>query len=429
MSAGALAQAIQAEAKNFTFIVGSAEYKCCRFQACMISERIYRMVTSDQSVDSFEIEASDSQNTFNEIMKLMNGEEIEVNSTNAPILAAWARELENNELLQVAGSFNVFSSSNMGEIIQLKKQLKQDISGEIAHIASHFDDFDVGFFASLSVDDVEAVLRSDSLKLASEDDLFDLVESLVVSNKACLSLFRFVHFQNLTEENLAKYLDRVYPDLLNGPLWESLTQALLTAAKPAKPVEQPTPPEPMQHRDTSRSPQDGVFNGLINYLRGVCGGNPHDRGIMEVTASSSGRFGVQVQQIMDYGWSGWWHTHNIPDQFVCFDFKECLVNITGYTIMADGGDNHLQSWVIEVSSDGQSWAVIDSQSPQSTEALNHNFGCQVFVCASPTQDFVRYVRLRQTGLNSQDLHFLMLGQIEFFGTLREEVSPFFEASS
>ena len=35
MSAGALVQAIQVEAKNFVFIVDSVEDKCCRLQACM----------------------------------------------------------------------------------------------------------------------------------------------------------------------------------------------------------------------------------------------------------------------------------------------------------------------------------------------------------------------------------------------------------
>ena len=46
------------------------------------------------------------------------------------------------------------------------------------------------------------------------------------------------------------------------------------------------------------SSANGAFNGIVEHLRGECGGNPHLKGVISITASSNGR--NQCPQVVDY---------------------------------------------------------------------------------------------------------------------------------
>ena len=161
---------------------------------------------------------------------------------------------------------------------------------------------------------------------------------------------------------------------------------------------------------------DGFFEWdsdewIITLMSEKCGGNPHLQGLIEITASSDPN--NNVYKLVDYGWDSHWSSNNEPDSFVKFDFKEQRVCVHGYSLKSDGKIwNLLLSWVLEASEDGETWDIIDVR--------NSGEDCGFWVpntmeCNQPSDKYYRYVRLRQTGKNSNGSDYLCLSEIELFG--------------
>ena len=155
---------------------------------------------------------------------------------------------------------------------------------------------------------------------------------------------------------------------------------------------------------------------MICHLREECGGNVHEKGIVEITASSNRK--NQCHQITNYGWNDWWETRDEANSWVRFDFKTRRVYLKSYSLKSDGGScQHLLRWSIEGSNDGNEWKEIDKRD---TQDLNGNYIVKNYECElnRTSEEFYRYLRLRQTGLNSYNNHYLKLSEIEFFGVLQ-----------
>ena len=167
-----------------------------------------------------------------------------------------------------------------------------------------------------------------------------------------------------------------------------------------------------RYRGVTFTSDKGAFNGIVQHLRDECGGNPHEKGVISITASSNSN---QCHQLVDYGWNNWWCTDNQPNSWVQFDFKSRRVCLSHYSLKSDGnGYNHLVSWALEVSDDGSTWEVVDERN---TQDLNGNYIVKTYECSKRSDRFVRFVRLRQTGKNSDNYDDLNLSEIEFFGNL------------
>ena len=89
------------------------------------------------------------------------------------------------------------------------------------------------------------------------------------------------------------------------------------------------------------------------------------------------------------------------------------MNLTGYSLKS-GYAYHLLKWVIEGSNDAEDWKVLDSRD---TGDLNGKWIVKTYSCSSSGSESYRYLRLRQTGRNSEGRDCLVLSAIEFFGKL------------
>jgi hypothetical protein len=78
--------------------------------------------------------------------------------------------------------------------------------------------------------------------------------------------------------------------------------------------------------------------------------------------------------------------------------------------------NHLLQWEVTGSIDKITWVVIDTQN---TQELNGNWITKIFSCPDNPSGprFYRYIRLTQTGKESSGNYYLLLGNIEFFGSM------------
>jgi hypothetical protein len=82
-------------------------------------------------------------------------------------------------------------------------------------------------------------------------------------------------------------------------------------------------------------------------------------------------------------------------------------------------------WEIEGSNDGKDWKTIDSRRMYQTERNgeetwpNGFYGCRDSKPEQASNDFFRFILLRQTGKNVKGSDSLELRSIEFFGRLKE----------
>jgi hypothetical protein len=139
------------------------------------------------------------------------------------------------------------------------------------------------------------------------------------------------------------------------------------------------------------------------------GGNVHEKGIVRIT-SKSVLDGYDLENLVNL--TDWcFFSKDEPGQWVCWDFGDMRVRPTRYTIEA----YKLATWVVEGSSDGDSWTVIDRQ----TDSQNFKAGRTRASFAVWKLVNCRFIRLTQTRRNHSASDQLILRFVDFFGTLYE----------
>jgi hypothetical protein len=165
-----------------------------------------------------------------------------------------------------------------------------------------------------------------------------------------------------------------------------------------------------------------LLDGIISYLTTRHCGNLHDRGILKVFANRvySGDATYAAKNVVDLKTDSYFHSVNDLNQSIGYDFKEMMRIIpTHYSVRSyhDGpNDHHLRSWVVEVSKDCEGWEVVDERTD--CQDLNDKFAVQCFAIQRPPQTENRYIRLRQTGVNWVNQHYVIICGFEVFGQLR-----------
>jgi hypothetical protein len=162
---------------------------------------------------------------------------------------------------------------------------------------------------------------------------------------------------------------------------------------------------------------DCPMDGIISYLTKKCGGNVSELNIVDITSEMSN---VQLKCVADLESLAFLSSGDSPNQWVCYQFKRHSVNCNGYSIHTppiDGidGIHHPRSWIIEGSSNGNNWMILDEE--QHNNELRESDVWRSFRIG--TQASVSQIRLRQTGLNHGGDHILALSGFEIFGTLFE----------
>ena len=310
---------------------------------------------------------------------------------------------------------------NVVDRMHSKKEFGIQCDQEVGFAAEHFYEVSADVVRTMSLDELEMVLCHGGLKLISEDALLALLLELASEDVAYSGMLRYVRFQFLSKESLDSFLERVFPDLLDGSIWDSICGCLrlLNGSEVGK----AGIPSERYHSAVKKkkepagiefTPDKGAFSGIISHLRSQCGGNVHEKGVVNITASGNGS--NSCHQITDYGWNGQWSSNSEPNSWVQFDFKAPTVCVKAYTIKSSQGDNHYcRQWVVEVSDDGQSWVAIDTES---NDDLRGSLTVKTFQCGSPRSGFSRFVRLRQTGKGGCGSDYLDISELELFGTLK-----------
>jgi hypothetical protein len=160
------------------------------------------------------------------------------------------------------------------------------------------------------------------------------------------------------------------------------------------------------------------LSGIISFLTHKHGGNVHDRGIIKLSSSSqtSSADAHPLKDIVDlYIPSRFW-TENLPNQWICFDFKTYRVIPTHYSVVPESGASNLRNWVLEGWNDNQSWVTLDTRN--NDDALRLKPSSATFKLGSDEIGEFRMIRIRQTGKTHGNDDYLCVAAFEIFGELK-----------
>jgi len=419
LSSRCLARAADLAPKDFTFVVGKREYACSRFQACFISSRVCGVLATDATVDRFCVSSCEDDGAFEHVMALANGGEVAATGPRVAQLKRLGLALGCDELcgavveLELEGE--ALGLGNAVSRLRTRTEFGMCADEEVAFLGAHFYELDFDAISSLSFDEVDAVLGHDSLVLESENALLDAVIGLDdgarASGGSCAfeGLLRHVRPQNLDAAHLDTYAERARG--LSSDVFDAIIAGLRAWLESCG--------RPLRRDGGGRLVsqvfafnEGDPFGGILAHLRSQCGGNVHATGIVDVTASSTGY--NKCEQVTDHGWNDHWCSNNTPGSWLMFDFKGRSVRPAAYSLKSNAGGHYLVKWALEGSNDGSAWTALDERE---TQEFKTSKGSKTFTCSGP--QFFRFVRLRQTGKNSNNNDQLILSALELFGALRE----------
>jgi hypothetical protein len=289
----------------------------------------------------------------------------------------------------------------------MKMEAGLPISAEVAFIAAHFYEFSKENIQKIALQPLEEILGSSELRLRFEDSLFELISSL---GRDYAPLLRYVHCEYLSCQGIERYVDAIGVEQIDGYVWSSISNLLRHSVGDPPPYSSRFIQRLLEFRFREGFP----FSGMISYLTSCCGGNIHEKEIVDVT--SSGDAWNHCYQVANFGWKDYWSTKNVPDSWICFDFKEQSVSLSDYTLKSHNErDTFFIDWVIEGSNDKSAWTTLDRRTTRDLVGSSI-----VKTYRSPTfpNPFFRFIRMRQTGKTSDNGDLFVLTSIEFFGWLQ-----------
>lgn len=433
------------EERNFEFIFGDS-YACRvhKLLAEFLSPKVARMRKQDNDLSELTLTTASSMECYIAfevlVSNICRGKAISVDKNNFENLVAIATELENTELISALVSTSdteYFDIQKALDLLTKKTLPNSSLKTLTDKIASQFCDISDQNLSNLDLETLDLLLSSPSLRIKDEDSLYDFLRTRFTSDLSFASLLKHVYFEYLSVDRVQDFVEFAEKNLLSqisADIWRKLSRRLIrvpvasdenTNGRHASVLEKAPDSEPAASGTrVFKYDEQKPLNGIIAHLTRQCGGNVHDKGVVEVTASSD--FVGQVpKNAADLEADTCFGSNNGLDTWLCYDFKDLKVTPTSYTIRSRFNghvDAHnLKSWVIEVSNDGSEWQIVDQRDDNNDlngRNIIHNFKISSEECRGP----YRYVRLRQTGPNHYPgpYYYVNISSFEIFGSLFSE---------
>jgi hypothetical protein len=443
LSSEGLTRSASITEKDFVFILNELEVPCTKSQAAFISPAVHSLLRQDRTVNSFRIDCQADRTIFEFFEQLMNGFSIEPNREQLDGVLEIASLLGNVELLSlVLEDDSPLSLSNVCGRIRNKSVLDRAVDKEIEFAASHFHELDRGDLKGLEISLLERIVSSASLQLTNEDSLFSFICTL---DRNRTILLRHVMVEYLSHESMETFVTDFQASDLDPLIWSAICRRLILPVSPKcdqksrflqtrrGPKHSPEEPAPSIGEEagwvTFPMTEKGSLDGIISYLTKKHRGNVHERGVVAITSKSIFRDRPRylVQNLADLKPESFFLSNTgVPDQWVCWDFKERRVRLTHYAIKA----SLLLSCLLEGSMDGENWTEIDRQCEICQRGLptldwigrDMPVYCNDFVtlcCEVSAPMEARFIRLTQNDKNTGGGDYMVVMAVEFFGKITE----------
>ncbi|KAK8875481.1 hypothetical protein M9Y10_005647 [Tritrichomonas musculus] len=415
---------------NFTICFEDSKYQINSLLADFISPKISRIHQAEPFCSSITIPIKDPNHFFNNIVFSLRGNSLSVNDQSIFFYLYVFNFLENEDVVLSLEELKPtkLTKENIISIIEHKIQANFSIKNELSFLASNFFDIPYEQLSMLSSDILSKVFQNENFIAETEDVVLHFVNKIVDEKGDDYKiLYNFILYENLSNEKIIDFLNNFDSCDLSGQIWYSLCQRMSKSINS----------NIVSHRYHQNNQNDKnqrtlkpelteikfryyegfVFNGILSYLTRQTNRNIQDAGL--ITASSSSIIGDRQQfhpkMVLNMSKSSYFMSKDVKDSWIMFDFKNMEIQISHYVIRTYGDtfNSHLKSWILEVSSDGHEWTVVDRR--VTDYSLKEDWGTSAFKCSIKKRS--RYVRLTQTGPNHRDTNCLLLCSIDFYGKL------------
>jgi hypothetical protein len=341
---------------------------------------------------------------------------------------------------------------NVVDRLRFRSANQCDISAELKFVASHFYAFlpRPQTLTALPFSLLYGIIGHGSLRLETEDSLLDFINEAIETGGEMFGLLEFVRLEYCSMDAKKDFFDLLWENFckINASLWATLRARIVLSHRTWTQF----PPSMKkgnvhlvfeeEEEQLDVDVEIDVPEGIIAHLARECGGNVHDRHVVDATSGSFEKEPIGVnphsgaydnhpdyaaKNAADLETDSWFlsayrheeevvsHTRN---NWVCYDFKERMVVPTHYTIRSHDGVpdySHLKSWVVETSADGESWREVARE--ENSEQLNSSRFTGTFAVAGGGES--RFIRLVNIGKNHYGDDQLRISAWEIFGALLE----------
>lgn len=423
---------------DFTFIINGQEFKTSRLVSDLLSPSICRIHINDPTFDRFHIDTK-QRGDFSLILQLLTFSELSIPSNETDFIIEVIEKL-GNDSLQISGLYdkeeltidNVFTKIKKHE--KFRQIFHKQIEKEIDFISMHFyemNETQKEEMKKLNENTLFEIISNKNLKINDEDQLLHFVNELYQNDTKFKFLYENVIFLNATSNAIKEFLSIFDYGDINHEIWSSISDRLESKVESNKETKTERYKRKMKNESSKKEQQKSIttfvhqkgheFSGIIASLTKIGGGNPHDKGLIEVTTNYyNSNSSYHPKNLLDFNNDNEFITYDSNrDAWVCFDFKNREIEISNYTIKSstirDSNVGQIKNWVIEISSDGNDWTQIDQRLNNSE--LNGQGNFRTFDVSS--NHFSRYCRFRHTGdYWGYPNWCLIINSIEFYGRVR-----------
>lgn len=449
---------------DFIFNFGEYKVRMHTFLAEFISSRVSKLHQADPTINilNFFKPSNNENNKTKEIfdLSLINafinisvGNEITINQTMIEKLLFLSIILDNSNLYDEMNKlYSIFDNNEHDKIDQYleylifyEEQNQQDHYIKKYHdkiidfISSHFYLIEEKKLLKLRKNVLYLIISNDQLKLNNEDSLFDFIEKLfskeeyLYENK--ILFYEQIEMIYLSESKFRMMIENIDYNQISRDLWSKIKECFYCEYQinKSKSNQNRYSNDDYHNKNKKQNEKENQykticfdndsnhrFNGIICNL--YKSQNPkYDEKIIKITASSI-YSDYQPQNVIEYeNNNSVFYSKEEKDSWIKFDFNKFKVNPSAYSLRSNDwggvGHWHPQNWVIEGSNDDTQWTILDTHT--NDHSIDDRSKSNTFIIQNKNNIFYRYLRLRQTGLNTINNNTLIISAIEYFGTIEE----------
>lgn len=413
--------------KNFVFIVDGHEYATNRIFADLISPRASRLHSTDPTASLLVIDVEDPEKHFGFFISLAETGKCDFNPDSFQFLMTLCYELQNKvlvmEILKKEYETRNVDLSNVFDYLSCVLSLIDDspeAKKVVEFAASHFDELDEDKLISLPMETILLILSDESLRVFDEDSLLKIILLIIQEqgDEFSKSLLCYVDPAFLSVKGITLFLDAVPYDQMTSDIWENIVRRLKFDLVPFIYT------SGIQHRDYRNEfvpKENGIFDGIVNYLNLKSGGLSSMNETIEVRSNSNAG-DLTFHQLFDYS--------NNEDKYWSFsssggilviDFKSMKIDLSHYSMRATYYLYGPNTWNVEGSNNNKNWEILDKR-VNCYGNFNNEKKQNIFTVQNKRKGSFRYLRICQNGpcANGSNDYRFQLRHIEFFGTIIKE---------
>ena len=424
--------------EDFIFIVNSEEFKTSRIISDILSPIICQQHIIDPTILTYSINTK-QKGDFSRILELAKFTSQMIPDDELPFVSEVFNQLQNPSIKISSSNFqHEITVENAIELIKKHEKCQLLFSElfelEIEFISKHFNEIIQKHkegLKQLDIDTLQRIIQSPHLQLKDENQLISMINDFYIENSDYSILYEEVLFSYVDQSQIEYFISIFDINDINMTIWKMISSRLKRKIEPNKEelskIAKTRYSEESQLIITKSIKQgksfpylnDDKFNGILNYLSKESNGKIQN--LVNITSSQlhSPAYSPYNVCLYENESNKYFYTSSQLNSWICFDFKDHKIIPSSYIIKSGWhyqNGHHPKKWIVEGFSDFNSqWVKIDER--LDCAFLNDLNVIHSFKIDNKTNAQFRYIRIRQTGRNWANSNCLVLGSVEFYGTL------------